>query len=176
MTNLEQVLTRWDRQGLTLLPPLDQGRVIAFLAETGKRFSDDVVKLYTLTGGIADREMDEMGFTLWPLGVVSTANACEQKLSDIAFGDVLIDACRYYFRFEDDLHSSVYGGYEFRKLANSIDDFFELYLTDSARLDLHSLEPTRPSLCKAVTAQVGVPKPWKLLRSIFKRRKANQAL
>ena len=136
MTNLEQVLSRWDHQGLTLLPPLDRRRVIESLATTGKRFSEDVVKLYTLTGGIADREMDELLFTLWPLGLVSSANACEQKLSDIAFGDVLIDACRYYFHFEDDLRSSVYGGYEFRKLAESIDHFFELYLTDPARLDL----------------------------------------
>jgi hypothetical protein len=121
--------------------------LIDCLSSTGKHFAQDVVEFYSVTGGVRDSEMDALGFTLWPLASVRTLNhRGEQSELDLAFGDVLLDACRYYFRFEDDLHSSVYGGYEFRKLAGSIEQFFELYLTNPVGLDLHSLEPRRPRL------------------------------
>ena len=134
MTNLDRVQLLWKSQARSILPPVDRDVVIQKLTRTGKRFATDVVNLYCITGGF-DGEMDDLGFSLWPIWRVEMQNTGSVH-NDLAFADVLLDACWCYFRFETEFHSSVYGGYDCRRLANSIDEFFRLYLADPVKLDL----------------------------------------
>lgn len=135
MENLKPVIIRWEQQRVKLLPPVDTDSVVRALSRTGKRFSADVVRLYEVTGGAED--MDSVGFTLWPLSrIVMTNNGSQSP--DLAFADCLIDCFWFFFHYEDGTRSSIYGGYDRRKLADNIDQFFGLYLTQPVTLDLHS--------------------------------------
>jgi hypothetical protein len=134
MTNVEQVLRRWEAQGLPLVPPADRETVVRALTGTGKPFARDLVDLYCVTGGLEDW-MDDLWFTLWPLRRVARENSADED-DGLRFADVLISCFEYSLRPEDECRSAVYGGYETRRLAGSIDEFFELYLTDPGKLDL----------------------------------------
>ena len=83
-----------------------------------------------------DRTMDQRLLSLWPLERVRKENDARREAGDIAFADFLIDSFWYDFHFEDSARSSVYGGYERRKLAESVEEFFALCLDDPERLDL----------------------------------------
>jgi len=135
MENLNQIILRWERQGIKLLPPPDADSVARALSRTGKRFSADVVRVYELTGGT--EEMDSAGFTLWPLSRVAMMNIGSES-PDLAFADCLIDSFWFEVHYEDAAHSSVYGGYDRRKLAADIDQLFGIYLTQPNALDLYS--------------------------------------
>lgn len=135
MEHVKHVILRWEQQRIRLLPPVDADSVSRALSRTGKRFSADVVRLYELTGGTED--MDNALFTLWPLMRVTMRNTDGQS-PDLAFADFLIDSFWFYFHYEDAVRSSVYGGYDRRKLADDIDQFFGLYLTNPLALDLYS--------------------------------------
>jgi hypothetical protein len=134
MTNVQRVLHQWESQGLPLIPPADRETVIRYLEATGKRFARDVVDLYCTTGGLDDW-MDDLMFTLWPLRRIRSTNAVMSG-DDLYFADMLISSFEYFLRAEDGERSAVYGGYETRKLADSIEEFFGLYLNDPAQIDL----------------------------------------
>lgn len=134
MTNLQRALIRWNEQRVRLLPPPDRAAVIQALTRTGRRFANDVVEFYCITGGFDD-QMDNRLFSLWPLRHLEIRNAGSDA-TDLAFADFLIDSFLYYFRYETESRSSVHGGYESQKLADSIDEFFGLYLTAPEKLDL----------------------------------------
>ena len=133
MTSVERVVALWKEEGVALLPPLKEGVIVATLARTGRRFSRDVVDLYRVTGGM-DGTMAGSLFSLWPLKHVGRPMGLGDPAdpADLAFGDFLIDSFWYYFRYEDEGRSAVYGGYDFRRLAGSIGEFFEIYLRDPA--------------------------------------------
>ena len=105
------------------------------LGRTGRRFSRDVVAFYCLTGGMEDGDMDGKGLSVWSLDRVVEENR-DTDAADLAFADYPIDSWRYSFRFEDETRSSVYGGLRDRRLADSVEQFFGLYLNSPQELDL----------------------------------------
>ena len=134
MASVHRVLEHWRKLGIALLPPDDQQRIKNVLAEIKKPCAKDVFEFYRTIGGM-DEQMDDHSFFLWPLWKVRTENLVN-RTPDIEFGDVLLDAFRFRFRFENSERSAVYGGYDDRRLADSIEDFFARYLDDFGSLDL----------------------------------------
>ncbi len=135
MIPLKRLIAEWQLEGVALLPPADESCVLATLDALGSPYSSDVVEVYCLTGGM-NNTMDGRLFSLWSLDQVREENRSREATGDIPFADFLIQSFRYEFHFEDRARSSVYGGYERRKLAESVEDFFALCLDDPERLDL----------------------------------------
>lgn len=139
MSSIEQVLAKWRADGIHLLPPSDEDKVIEALSGFGQRLSCDVVDLYCATGGMPDGEMDSLCFSLWPLDRVATENQ-EQGLGGVLFADFLIDSHVYLFRYEEAEVSSVhveYGdGKGPQRVAGSLGEFFQLYLNRPERVGL----------------------------------------
>lgn len=136
MESLERLIKTWTREGVALFPPADESDVIATLDALGKPYSTDVVEVYCLTGGMDDT-MDERLFSMWPLVRVLEENDAGEPAGNIPFADFLISSFWYDFRFENPARSSVYGGYERRKLADSVNEFFALCLDNPGHLDIH---------------------------------------
>jgi hypothetical protein len=134
ITNIERAVERWRRTNIPLRPPFYQAAIEDAFSRIGRPCSADVARLYRVTGGM-DEAIDSTGLYLWPLGKVISARR-EQAGEDVAFGDCLIDCFRFDFHFEDVERSSVFGGYERRRLADSVEDFFDTYLRDPGKLDL----------------------------------------
>jgi hypothetical protein len=134
MGSIHRVVEHWRRLGISLLLPDDEERIRKVFAEIHKPFAPDLIEFCRIAGGM-DEQMDNHSFFLWPLWKVRAENLIN-RTQDIEFGDVLLDAFRFRFRLENS-RSAVYGGYDDRKLADSIEDFFTRYLEDPASLDLY---------------------------------------
>jgi hypothetical protein len=134
MTSIERAVERWRLQNLPLRPPCQPAAVEEAFARIGRPCSADVVTLYCTTGGMHDA-MDLTGLYLWPLGRIVSARQ-EYAGDDVSFGDCLIDCFRFDFHFEDVNRSSIFGGYERRKLADSVEEFFDTHFRDPRKLDL----------------------------------------
>ena len=91
---------------MQLLPPEDETSVRRILTEISIPVANDVVAIYSLTGGMADGEMDENCFTLWPLARIVEESRTSQS-ANLEFGDFLIDSHRYAFKSVDRETSSV---------------------------------------------------------------------
>ena len=136
---MDDVLRKWRKDGVSLLPPADEAGVTAALDSTGRRYSRDVVALYCATGGMPDGESDAHAWSLWPLEQVASESSRYGR-SDLPFGDFLIHSHLYCFRYEDEGRSSVLMDYssdeEPELLAGSVREFFELYLTNPGKLGM----------------------------------------
>jgi hypothetical protein len=139
MTAIERQLDSWRAQGIDLLPPADEATIRGAFARLGAPCSAEVVRLYQLTGGM-DGGMDEKCFSLWPLARIGEWNGREPRGGDIAFADWLINSHLFFLRHEDDDHSSVHRRYEEpRKLADSVEEFFERCMNDPESVDVFVL-------------------------------------
>ena len=135
MTSIERAVKRWRHQNVPLLPPSHPAAVEEAFARIGRPCSADVLPLYCTTGGMEYGAMDLSGLCLWPLGRVISARL-EYTSDDVSFGDCLIECFRFDFHFDDVNRSSVFGGYERRKLADSVEEFFDTHFRDPRKLDL----------------------------------------
>ena len=136
---MERAIEQWRREGIDLLPPNEEAAVIAALNQIGRKYSRDVLTLYSAVGGMRDGESDSHAWSLWPLERVLSENPCYDR-PYILFADFLIDSYLYCFRYENDESSSVcieYGnGEEPTCVAGSVDEFFEIYLRSPTDLDM----------------------------------------
>ena len=138
LTNMLKVVEQWRREGVELLPACEENEVIQKLGSLDHMLSRDVVDLYCTTGGMADGEMDEKGWSLWPLERVVEEHRLF-PLPTLAFADFLIDSHLYRLKWESVETSSVYIDYgvgEPKQVADSLDEFFHLYLTDLGKIGL----------------------------------------
>lgn len=136
---IDDVLWKWRTEGINLLPPLPEADVIATLNKIGRRYSSDVVALYCATGGMKDGETDSHVWALWPLDRVVAENYSYSR-PYILFADFLIDSHLYCFKCEGDERSSVcidyFNGEEPERVADNIDEFFNVYLRNPRRLEI----------------------------------------
>jgi hypothetical protein len=136
---MDDVLKRWRREGVSLLPPADEAGVVAELEKTGRRCSRDVVALYCATGGMAEGESDSHVWSLWPLARVVLENSRYER-PYILFADFLIDSHLYCFKYDNEESSSVcvdyFNGEEPERVAESVTEFFELYLRSPEKLEV----------------------------------------
>ena len=135
---VEGVIRFWQQDGIPLLAPMDPVAVRGELSKTGQRYSDDVVDLYSITGGMANDEMDSHCFSMWAFKKVISIN---KERSYLAFADFLIDSHSYGFVYESKARSKVcidYGkhGTELEIITESVEEFFQRYLFDPRSLCL----------------------------------------
>lgn len=139
MEVIDKVIESWRNQRIRLLEPCEEALTVSVLAQLGRKVSRDVIEMYCVTGGMEDGEMDEHLFSLWSLERVKMDNA-RYASPGIFFADFLINSHFYFFQFEDDRRSSVYIDYgdalSPQRVAESVTEFFELYLANPAKLEL----------------------------------------
>lgn len=138
LVNVKAALRKWEGEGVELLPPHGEREVIASLSRLGRPFSRDVVGLYCLTGGMEDDgQTDDVGLSLWSLKRLAAENSNRPRPL-LFFMDFLLDSHFYGLRYEDTETSSVYldylGGEPPKRVASSLDGFFQLYLSDPLKL------------------------------------------
>jgi hypothetical protein len=137
LVNVKAVLRGWERKGIKLLPPHGEREVAASLSRLGRPFSRDVVSLYCLTGGMEDGATDDEGLSLWPLKRLAADNSSRPRPT-LLFMDFLLNSHFYGLQYEDPETSSVYVDYFSdeppRRVADSLDGFFQLYLSDPLKL------------------------------------------
>jgi hypothetical protein len=137
MTHVDRAISLWRLEQVPLLAPLPEAEVIRQFSHLSKEISRDVVQLYARIGGMPDGLMDFTKFSLWSLPKVQLENNLKNLAKDeVEFADYSIDCWRYRFKFEDSSRSSVYvsGG---RKLAESVDEFFQLFVDHPEKLDMY---------------------------------------
>lgn len=139
---VEQVLAQWRNDGIELLPPYDEKKVISTLSLTRRKFSKDVIELYCLTGGMAAGESDRYLWSLWCLENLANENADYHK-PYLLFADFLIHSHLYCFEYRSEAVSAVCiewgNGNRPQRIADSVEDFFQLYLTKPEEIELSML-------------------------------------
>jgi len=142
-STLDSVVKMWQHQGVWLLPPADESTVVTELRRTGRMISRDVIDLYCMTGGMADGDSYEL-WSLWPLKQIVAENS-KYKRPYILFADFLINSHLYCLKYESEKTSAVlvdfFDGEEPKRVADSLVEFFELYLRDPNRLEIWDLSP-----------------------------------
>jgi hypothetical protein len=137
LTSVDELIERWRRERVRLLPPLDEREVVDMLQRVGRPFARDLVRLYCATGGMEDGEMDGECLTLWTPERLVEENSKHMR-PQVLFMDFLINSHFYGLQREDADTSSVYVDYSDdappRRLADSLDEFFRLYLNDSLKI------------------------------------------
>ncbi len=138
LARVEELIAKWRREGVELLPPREEREVVEALKRTGRPFSRDLVSLYRATGGMEDDALDEDGLCLWrPERLVETSLKEPREL--LHFMDFLLNSHCYGLRYEDEETSSVhidhFSGTSWR-VAGSLDEFIRIYLSDTSRLFL----------------------------------------
>lgn len=127
--NLRKVKERWKLEGLSLAEPLSEDEIIDAFANLGILLSTEVIEVYSNLNGFNENEMDSEWLTFWTMEKILREN--EANSDYVYFADFLIDSHHYAFKFKDAGRSAVYVHYseEVRaKIADSFDEFFELYL------------------------------------------------
>lgn len=134
---LEKAIKRWHEENIKLSPPNSEQQIIDCFLEIKSLISKDVLELYSNFGGMFDEGMDESLLSIWTLEQIKKENSTVSELT--FFADFLIDTHRYAFKYENENTSSVYCDYEtseFLKIADSVEQFFDLYLANPNEIGL----------------------------------------
>lgn len=105
--NIEKAVASWKTQNIELLPPLPAEQINQLFSEANYPISADVVRLYSLCGGMSSNEPDEHLFELWPLER-SLQEAANFITPFIPFADGFISAQFYCFKIESPSLASVW--------------------------------------------------------------------
>ena len=139
LSSVLKMIEAWQRQGISLWPPLAWPEVAATLGRLGRPLSQDIIGLYCLTGGMSVDEMDDVCLTLWTLNRVISDNS-KSPGPYLCFADFLIDSHWYGLKYQNPEKSAVYAYYfgdiNAERVADSLDEFFHLLLNDPGKLGL----------------------------------------
>ena len=141
LENLKNISELWKKEGLNLAKLLSPDEVKNAFTNLGILISSEVVEVYSNLGGVIDWESDSVCFSFWTLERVLEENGSNGELT--FFADFLINSHLYGFKFENENVSSIhiyYGENEIEKVANSFDEFFEIYLANPGKLVLFERE------------------------------------
>ena len=127
----------WRKENLKLAPPNSEQQIADCFLGIESLISKDVLELYTNFGGMINGDLDETLLSIWTLERIRQENLTDSELT--CFADFLIESHRYAFKYENADTSSVYNNYEtsdFIKVADSVEQFFDLYLTNPNEIGL----------------------------------------
>jgi hypothetical protein len=127
----ERAADCWRVRGVPLLAPFSPAEVGVTFEALGYPLSADVVRLYGTTGGFVDYEAAGL-WSLWSLARLRRENEADRYPGKLLvfFADYCISAHAYGLRYEDEEVSSVWiedGGV---RIANSLEGFLEMYLSN----------------------------------------------
>ena len=138
---LQGVARKWENEGLIVAAPsYSEEQIGRVFAEIGKPVSADVVEVYRTLGGMADGEIDENLLCFWNLDRLIAENSVKRNEKLVFCGDFLIYSHLYGFQYENEFNSSVYSDFEsenYAKVADSIEDFLNFYLTEPTKIGLY---------------------------------------
>jgi hypothetical protein len=134
-THLQKVVDNWKKEGLKLEKPLLATELNAAFADSNITTAKEITELYSNFNGFADEELDSECITFWTIKKILSEYQKESQY--VVFADFLIDSHWYAFKANDENTASVYlyyGDEDTTKISNSLAEFFELYLTEPAKL------------------------------------------
>jgi hypothetical protein len=134
---IEKAIEVWRAKGIKLLPPADEATILMVMKQIDRPVSRDVVGLYRRVGGFESSASDSHLWSFWPLARLGEAHR-DYKRPYALFADYMINSHMYCFHYENAEVSSVYvdhfNGSEPVLVAPTVEDFFDLYLTDRKKL------------------------------------------
>lgn len=136
---IQKVIEKWKGENLEITKPCSEKQIQSSFSRIGKPISKDILQVYTTFGGLADCEMDSNLFSFWTLKQLVVENL-EFKTNLTLFGDFLIFSHLYGYKYENENVSSVYTDYgigECTKVSESVEEFFDLYLTNPMEIGLY---------------------------------------
>ena len=141
---LAKVINRWHKENLGLVSPYSERRILDSFAAVGNLISNDVFELYNVVGGMSDGEIDLTLLSFWSLEQVIKENSLKSEYTLLEseytlFADFLVYSHLYAFKYENENTSSIHSDYEtgeFVKIANSVEEFFNIYLTNPNKIGL----------------------------------------
>jgi hypothetical protein len=144
-TAIERAIGWWQVMDTSLLPPATVEEVGEAFARLDARVSQDVLKLYSLTGGMGHECKYGDIWRLWSLDElrlprVDVPHTTERPL--VYFADYFIESHLYAFHFESDEHSSVHmsadrADYAPHEIAGSVEEFLQALICHPASVDAH---------------------------------------
>lgn len=136
---LSKVIEKLKTEKIQIASPFSEEYILSSFEKIDKSVSKDIIKLYTTIGGYVDENMDNNLFSLWTLKQLITENS-KYRSNFTLFGDYSIFCCLYAFKYENENISSVYSDFEtgkFLKIADSVEHFLSLYLTNPIEIGLY---------------------------------------
>lgn len=144
LENLKKVNELWKKEGLNLVKPFLPFQVTRAFEQLSVSISKEVIDVYSNLGGIEDWGCDSICFSFWTIERILEENEPNSKL--IFFADFLINSHLYGFKFEDENVSSIHiynGDKDIEKVADSFNEFFEIYLNEPEKLNLFARESNK---------------------------------
>ncbi|HXG83146.1 MAG TPA: hypothetical protein VNI84_03875 [Pyrinomonadaceae bacterium] len=134
---LSKAINRWQEENIKLSPPETEQEIIDCFLAIESLISKDILEFYSAFGGMVDDVMDNSLLSIWTLEKIKQENSTVSELT--YFADFLIETYRYAFKYENENTSSIYCDCEtseFLKIADSVEQFFDLYLTNPNEIGL----------------------------------------
>jgi len=151
MEAIDDVVTRWKANHLSLNPPASAKDLARLEAELGCPLPEDVRTYFSLADGMADGEYEEETFVaLWPIRKIVTENEGPDgawrksgkdalgEFRDLGFADFSIHASFICFRMRPSSGLAIHVEQADLELP-SLESFFRRYLDDPGSLDLLDL-------------------------------------
>ena len=133
--SIEKAVNKWRDAGIKLLPPADESAILEAFRRIDRPLTRDILKLFRTTAGFDQYDSDSHLWSLWPLSrIVEEHETIKYERPYTLFADFMINSYLYCFHFRDDNISSVcidyFDGNDPMSVAQSVEEFFELYLTN----------------------------------------------
>ena len=129
--SLNALLTRWANEDVGPLPGENADAVEATFNGLDSVATTDVIHLYAAIGGM--EKMDKEYWRHWPLSEIASENTTQSPFG-VLFADYMISSWCYRLKATTTETSAVYidffNGKEPSLIANSLEDFFNVYLED----------------------------------------------
>jgi hypothetical protein len=132
---LQKVIDKWKKEELKLEKPLSITELNAACANSGILPAKEIIEVYSNFNGFAEDDLDSECMTFWTIKKMLSEYQKESQY--VVFADFLIDSHWYAFKANDEKTASIYlyyGDEDAAKVSNSFAEFFELYLTEPAKL------------------------------------------
>ncbi len=134
---LTKAIKRWQKENVRLSSPNSEQQIIDCFLTIESLISNDIWEFYSSFGGMIDGDMSESLLSVWTLERIAEKNSVSSELT--CFADFLIESHRYAFKYENVNTSSVHSDWEtpdFVKVADSLEQFLDLYLTNPNKIGL----------------------------------------
>ena len=136
---LQKIAEKWKEENLQIVLPYAKEQIKSAFDKIGKLVSKDIIQIYTTFGGIANEGIDSNLLSFWSLEQMIAENL-KFKTDFALFGDFLIFSHLYGYKYENEDVSSVYcdfGTGKYLRTSDSVEEFFDLYLTNPTEVGLY---------------------------------------